>query len=113
MRKRKQKPAMSNPQRAARRAGGKPAHCPTDLVTASSVPPVVVNRPGETISNRSQRAVVPIRERCWVSIDEARQMTGEGRTRIYELIALGKLLSKKVRRRRLVNVASLLDYCGE
>jgi hypothetical protein len=40
-------------------------------------------------------------------------MTGEGRTRIYELIALGKLLSKKVRRRRLVNVASLLDYCGE
>jgi hypothetical protein len=104
---------MSNHQRAARRAGGKPAHCPTNLVTASSVPPVVMNRPGETNSNHSQRAVVPIRERCWVSIDEARQITGEGRTRIYQLIAFGKLQTKKVGRRRLVNVASLLNYCGE
>ncbi len=40
------------------------------------------------------KSVVPLRERCWVSVDEARQVTGEGRTKIYELIALKKLLTK-------------------
>jgi hypothetical protein len=64
-------------------------------------------------SNRSQQAVVPLRERCWVSVDEASQVAGEGRTRLYELIRLGKLLTKRAGRRRLVNVASLLEYCAE
>jgi hypothetical protein len=64
-------------------------------------------------SDAEKKVMVPLRERCWVSVDEASQVAGEGRTRIYELIAIGKLLTKKVRRRRLVNVVSLLEYCGE
>ncbi len=56
---------------------------------------------------------MPLRDRCWVSVDEASQVTGEGRTRIHELIALGKLLTKKVGRPRLVSVRSLLEYCAE
>jgi excisionase family DNA binding protein len=63
-------------------------------------------------SGSSKKGVVPLRDRCWVSVDEASQVAGEGRTRIYELIALGKLLTKKVGRRRLVNVTLLLEYCG-
>jgi hypothetical protein len=72
-----------------------------------------VNQPAKTNPNRPQRAVVPLRERCWVSVDEASQVAGEGRTRIYELIALGKLRTKKAGRRRLVSVPSLLEYCCE
>ena len=73
----------------------------------------VEDRLAEANSNPPRRAGVPLRERCWISVAEARQVAGEGRTKIYELIALGKLLSKKVGRRRLVNVRSLLEYCGE
>jgi hypothetical protein len=103
---------MSNPQRVADGGSGMPIRRSPDRVPASLVPPVVVDRSAETNSAPSHR-VVPIRERCWVSVDETSQIAGEGRTRIYELIALGKLLTKKVGRRRLVNVASLLEYCGE
>lgn len=44
---------------------------------------------------------------------EAGQVAGEGRTQIYEIIATGKLLTKKAGRRRLVSVASLLQYCAD
>jgi hypothetical protein len=86
---------------------------PPHVADASTMPLAVVDRLAEANSNRPRPAVVPLRERCWISVDEARQVAGEGRTRIYELIAIGKLLTKKVRRRRLVSVRSLLEYCAE
>lgn len=42
-----------------------------------------------------------------VSIDETRQATGLGVTKIYELISQGKLETVKVGRRRLVKTASI------
>jgi excisionase family DNA binding protein len=80
---------------------------------AASTPMLAADRATETKDGRSRREVVPLRDRCWVSVNEAIQVTGEGRTKIYELIALGKLLTKKTGRRRLINVRSLLEYCGE
>ena len=68
---------------------------------------------GRVNSKSWRKGVVPLRERCWISVDEASQVAGEGRTRTYELIALGKVLTKKVGRRRLVSVRSLLEYCAE
>jgi len=68
---------------------------------------------GGANSTSGPKGVMPLRDRCWVSVDEASQVTGEGRTRIHELIALGKSLTKKVGRRRLVSVRSLLEYCAE
>jgi hypothetical protein len=64
-------------------------------------------------SNAARKICVPWRERCWLSISEAQQITGEGRTKLYESIATEKLLAKKCGRRRLVSVTSLLKYCGE
>lgn len=86
---------------------------PPHVADASAMPLGVEDRLAEADAVQSQRAAVRLRERCWVSVNEASQVAGEGRTKIYELIALGKLLSKKVGRRRLVNVRSLLEYCAE
>jgi hypothetical protein len=83
-----------------------------DVAAVSPIPPTVGDRVAKTNSDRPRREVVPLRERCWVSVDVASQVTGEGRTKTYALIALGKLLSKKVGRRRLVSVRSLLEYCN-
>jgi hypothetical protein len=83
------------------------------VAAAASIPMPAADRATETKAGRSRREVVPLRDRCWVSVNEAVQVTGEGRTKIYEHIALGKLLTKKTGRRRLINVRSLLEYCGE
>jgi hypothetical protein len=63
----------------------------------------------------SEKAVVPWRDRCWISVSEAHQVAGEGRTRFYARLLRGdsRILTKTVGRRRLVNVASLREYCGE
>jgi hypothetical protein len=93
-------------------SGGRPARPPQDSA-AASIPMPAADRASESKAGRSRREVVPLRDRCWVSVNEAVQVTGEGRTTIYEQIALGKLLTKKTGRRRLINVRSLLEYCGE
>jgi excisionase family DNA binding protein len=51
---------------------------------------------------------VPFAERLSCTIDEACKATGLGRTKLYELIATGQLITTTVGRRRLVMVRSLL-----
>ena len=43
----------------------------------------------------------------WVSVCEACRLSGLGRTKLYELMASGRVLSTTVGRRRLVSVASI------
>jgi hypothetical protein len=60
----------------------------------------------------AKHVVVPLRERCWISVREAHQVAGEGRTKFYSRLRENRIVTKKVGRRRLVSVASLLEYCG-
>jgi hypothetical protein len=50
---------------------------------------------------------IPFWERLSCSIDEAKSATSFGRTKLYELIAAGRLQSKLVDGRRVISVASL------
>lgn len=105
--------AVSNPKSVLPTAGARASHGSNALGTEVSARQASEVRPLRARLGPSPKGAVPLRERCWVSVDEASQVAGEGRTRIYEQIALGKLLTKKAGRRRLVSVASLLEYCGE
>jgi len=51
---------------------------------------------------------LPFTERISCTIDEAREATGLGRTKLYELIGSGQLITTAIGRRRLVVVRSLL-----
>lgn len=53
--------------------------------------------------------VVPFRERLSCTVDEACSVTGLGRTKLYELIGSGQLITTTIGRRRLVIVRSLLE----
>jgi excisionase family DNA binding protein len=53
--------------------------------------------------------VVPFRERLSCTVDEACVVTGLGRTKLYELIGSGQLITTTIGRRRLVIVRSLLE----
>jgi excisionase family DNA binding protein len=50
----------------------------------------------------------PIIERLTITVDEACFATGLGRTKIYEAIGDGRLVSSKVDGRRLIHVSSLV-----
>jgi hypothetical protein len=51
---------------------------------------------------------VPFRERIGCSVKEACEATGLKPTKFYELIAVGAIKTKKVNKRRIVLVPSLL-----
>lgn len=53
---------------------------------------------------------LPIRDRHACSIAEACQYSGRGRTELYKLLQTGDIRSVKAGRRRLVLVASLVEY---
>ena len=55
--------------------------------------------------NRHQRRAAP--KRLAVTIDDACEITGLGRTKIYELIGQGKLKAVSIGRRRLVLMESI------
>jgi predicted Zn-ribbon and HTH transcriptional regulator len=55
---------------------------------------------------------VPFPERQWVSIVQACEISGEGRTKIYEHLKAAKIESKKQGRRRLISVPSLMRHCA-
>jgi hypothetical protein len=63
-----------------------------------------IRNPDDTI-----RRAVPFAERVTCTIEEARQATGLGRTKLYELIGDGSLCTTTIGRRRLVLVSSLLQ----
>ena len=50
---------------------------------------------------------IPFAQRLTCTIDEACEATGLGRTKVYELIGAGQLLTRTVGRRRLVLIRSL------
>jgi excisionase family DNA binding protein len=50
---------------------------------------------------------IPFVQRLTCTINEAREVTGLGRTKLYELIGTGHLITTAVGRRRLVLVSSL------
>lgn len=67
--------------------------------------------PGSPFSpaNACDGKVVPFRERLSCTVDEACAVTGLGRTKLYELIGSGQLITTTIGRRRLVVVRSLLE----
>lgn len=51
---------------------------------------------------------MPFAQRITFTIEDACEVTGLGRTKLYELIGAGRIVTTKVGRRRLVVVRSLL-----
>ncbi len=47
-----------------------------------------------------------------VSVEEAMQMLGIGRTQIYKIIRQGEIKTAQIGRRRLINVASLHEFAN-
>jgi excisionase family DNA binding protein len=64
------------------------------------------NNVPSTANGREAKAI-PFAERLSCTIDEACEATGLGRTKLYELVATGQLITTTVGRRRLVMVRSL------
>lgn len=58
--------------------------------------------------NDQDAKFVPFAERLSCTVDEACVVTGLGRTKIYELIGTGQIVTTTIGRRRLVMVRSLL-----
>jgi excisionase family DNA binding protein len=63
-------------------------------------------------SDHIERASIPFAQRLTCTIAEASQATGLGRTKIYELIAEGRVATTTVGRRRLVLIRSLYSLVG-
>ncbi|OSJ30768.1 helix-turn-helix domain-containing protein [Bradyrhizobium japonicum] len=59
-------------------------------------------------TNGREARSLPFAERLSCTIDEACEATGLGRTKLYELIGSGQLVTTTIGRRRLVMVRSLL-----
>ena len=51
---------------------------------------------------------VPFAQRLTCTVDDACEVTGLGRTKLYELIGAGRIVTTTIGRRRLVVVRSLL-----
>ena len=60
-------------------------------------------------SEAARPQTVPFAQKLTCTINEACEMTGLGRTKLYELIGDGHLATTTVGRRRLVEVRSLLS----
>ena len=75
--------------------------------TTNSVSEVVA-----TVRLRPRNEEVPFRDRATCTIKQACAGTGLGRTLIYELIDENLIESTLVKRRRLINVPSLLKAVG-
>lgn len=61
------------------------------------------------VTNAVEPAAIPFVQRLSCTIAEACEVTGLGRTKLYELIGDGHLATTTVGRRRLVIVPSLLS----
>jgi excisionase family DNA binding protein len=56
----------------------------------------------------AERPRIPFRERPTCTIEEASDVSGIGRTKLYELIGAGQIETLMIGRRRLIRVPSLL-----
>ena len=55
---------------------------------------------------------LPVEDRLAVSVKEAAQIIGIGRTRLYELLNSGELPSIRIGFRRLIKIEALRDFLG-
>jgi excisionase family DNA binding protein len=62
------------------------------------------------MSRTSSKLSIPVNERLNVSLAEACQIIGIGRTRLYEIINDGALRTIRIGKRRLVPVAEIRDF---
>ena len=76
--------------------------------TNSNATPDAVSAP----PSRPKKDDIPFRDRATCTINQACAATGLGRTFLYELIDENLVQSTLVKRRRLVNVPSLLKAVG-
>ena len=60
----------------------------------------------------AEPSTMPFAQRLTCTIDDACEVTGLGRTKLYELIGTGHLITTTVGRRRLVLVSSLQALLG-
>ena len=61
------------------------------------------------VASAVEAVAIPFAQRLSCTIAEACEVTGLGRTKLYELIADGRLATTTIGRRRLVLVRSLLS----
>jgi len=75
---------------------------------------LVRNQPPEFRRTDRSRSMttIPFAERLSCTIEEARQATGLGRTKLYEMMDAGQVETFHVGKRRLILVASLLKLAG-
>ena len=59
-------------------------------------------------SEAAEPSTMPFTQRLTCTIDDACEVTGLGRTKLYELIGAGRIVTTTIGRRRLVVVRSLL-----
>jgi excisionase family DNA binding protein len=59
-------------------------------------------------SEAAEPSTMPFAQRLTCTIDDACEVTGLGRTKLYELIGAGRIVTTTIGRRRLVVVRSLL-----
>lgn len=64
------------------------------------------------MEKKTQEPSVPRAERLAVSVHEACQIIGIGRTRLYQLINDGELASVRLGSRRLVKIEALREFIG-
>ena len=57
---------------------------------------------------KAEPSMMPFTQRLTCTIDDACEVTGLGRTKLYELIGTGRIVTTTIGRRRLVVVRSLL-----
>jgi excisionase family DNA binding protein len=62
------------------------------------------------MQGKSNKPTVPINERLNVSLIEACQLIGIGRTRLYDYINAGELRTVRIGKRRLVPMAAIRDF---
>ena len=60
----------------------------------------------------AEPSTMPFAQRLTCTIDDACEGTGLGRTKLYELIGAGRIVTTTIGRRRLVVVRSLLALLG-
>ncbi len=58
-------------------------------------------------------AHIPFRERIWCSVRDACEVTGDGRTKIFDKVRTGRIVSKKDGARRKLSVRSVLEDAAE
>lgn len=72
-----------------------------------------VQQPGNGAVRNAVHGMIPFTQRLTCTIEEACEVTGLGRTKLYELIGDGHLDTIAIGRRRLILVRSIRKLTGD